>query len=200
MDKTQLPTNYLKHTSPNPLQKWLIRNFYSSLISLAKPLNSKTILDAGCGEGFTLNELMVNQIGESIEGVEHSKETIVLGKKLFPKANIKQGSIYELAYKNDSFDLVVCTEVLEHLEKPQKALMEIIRVSKKYIILSVPNEPFFRIANFLRGKYVTNFGNSPGHINHWSTLSFIDFIKKNRLKILKIRFPFPWTIILAEKQ
>lgn len=200
MDKIQFPTNYIKHTSRNPLQRFLINSFYSTLISLANPLLPKTVLDAGCGEGFTLNKLMLNQIGQSIEGVENEKEAIALGKKLFPKANIKQGSIYDLPYKDGSFDLVVCTEVLEHLKYPQKALLEIIRVSKKYIILSVPNEPFFRLANFLRGRYIAEFGNSPGHINHWTALSFVKFVRQNNLKNIKTLFPFPWTIILGEKQ
>lgn len=199
MSKTQTTTNFIKHSSNNPLQKFLINNFYSSLISLAKPLNPISILDAGCGEGFSLNKLIINNVGEKLEGIENSKEAIALGKKLFPKAKIKLGNICNLPYKTDSFDLVLSTEVLEHLETPQKALLEIIRVSKKYVILSVPNEPFFRLANFLRGKYVAELGNSPGHINHWTIFSFQKFIKKNGIKIKRILLPFPWTMVLGEK-
>ena len=199
MTKTPLPTNFIKHTSKNPLQKLLINNFYSSLISLAKPLNPSTILDAGCGEGFTMDKLTKSGIGKKIEGVEYSKEAILLGRKIFPNLIFKEGSAYDLPYEGSSFDLVVCTEVLEHLDNPQKALHEILRVSKKYIILSVPNEPFFRIANFVRGKYITKFGNSPGHVNHWTVLFFKNFLKKNNLKIIKVKLPFPWTIILASK-
>lgn len=198
MDKAQIPTNYIKHTSKNPLQKFLINNFYSTLVSLAKPLSPKTVLDAGCGEGFTLNKLMLNQIGQSIEGVEYTKEAIAFGKKLFPKANIKHGSIYDLPYKDNSFDLVVCTEVLEHLEDPKKAMSEIARVSKKYVVLSVPNEPFFMLSNFFRGKNLSRLGNEPGHINHWTIISFQNFLEE-ALKIRTSRFPFPWILILAEK-
>lgn len=200
MDKIQTPTNFIKHTSKNPLQKFLINNFYSTLLSLIKPLNPKTVLDAGCGEGFTLNKLMLNKIGQNIEGVEYSKEAIDLGNKLFPKAKIKQGSIYELPYKDRSFDLVVCTEVLEHLENPAKALKEIVRVSKKNLIISVPNEPFFMLGNFIRGKNLSKLGNDPGHINHWTFISFTNFIKNNNLKILKTKLPFPWILIIAEKK
>jgi len=200
MNKTQLPTNYVKHTSKNPLQKFLIENFYRTLIAMARPLSPKTVLDAGCGEGFSLNKLMLNKIGIKIEGVEQSKEAIALGKKLFPKAKIKLGDIYNLPYKTNSFDLVVSTEVLEHMEDPQKALLEIIRVSKKYIILSVPNEPFFMLSNFLRGKNLLRLGNDPGHINHWTVFSFKNLLKKNGVKIRTVKLPFPWTIVLAEKQ
>src|SRR3989344_5595623 len=183
MTRTSLPTNFVKHTSKNPIQKFLIANFYSSLIALAKPLNIASILDAGCGEGFTMNKLSENGIGKKIEGVEYSKDAIMLGKKLFPNLTFKEGGIYELPYKDNSFDLIVCTEVLEHLEEPTKALQEMLRVSKKYLIISVPNEPLFRISNFLRGKNLSRLGNDIGHINHWNPLSLKKYLIQNKVKI-----------------
>lgn len=199
MTKTPLPTNFIKHTSKNPIQKFLIKNFYSSLISLAKPLLPKTVLDAGCGEGFTMDKLAKFGIGEKIEGVEHSRDAIQLGKKLFPNLTFKEGSAYDMPYENNSFDLVVCTEVLEHLEEPAKVLKEAMRVSRKYILISVPNEPFFMLGNFIRGKNLSKLGNDPGHINHWTVISFLDFLKKNGLIIKTLKLPFPWTLILGEK-
>lgn len=199
MTKAPLPTNFIKHTSKNPIQKFLIKNFYSALISLAKPLSPKNILDAGCGEGFTINKLSKNNIGKTIEGVEYEKDAIAFGKKLFPGLKIKQGSIYDLPYKNGYFDLITCTEVLEHLEDPVKALQEMLRVTKKYLIISVPNEPLFMLSNFLRGKNISKFGNDPDHINHWTIFSFLNFLKKNGLKIKKVKLPFPWILVLGEK-
>lgn len=199
MTKTALPTNFVKHTSKNPIQKLLINNFYSSLISLAKPLSPKTILDAGCGEGFTMNKLKLSGIGEKIEGIEYSKDAISFGKKLFPDLIIKQGSVYELPYEDNYFDLIVCTEVLEHLEEPAKAIKEMLRVSKKYLIISVPNEPFFMLSNFLRGKNLSRFGNDIGHINHWNPLSLKKYLTQNKVKVKKIFLPFPWITTLGEK-
>lgn len=199
MTKTPLPTNFVKHTSKNPIQKFLINNFYQALVSLAEDLQPKTILDAGCGEGFTMNTLTKNRIGDKIEGVEYSKDAILLGKKLFPNLIFKKGSAYDLPYKDNSFDLVVCTEVLEHLTEPSRVLKEILRVSKRYILISVPNEPFFMLGNFIRGKNLSRLGNDPGHINHWTIISFLSFLKKNGLKITRIRLPFPWILILGEK-
>lgn len=199
MTKTLLPTNFIKHTSNNPIQKFLIKNFYSSLISLAKPLKAESILDAGCGEGFTMDKLSKNGLGKKIEGVEHSKDALILGKKLFPNLTFKEGSVYDMPYKSNCFDLVVCTEVLEHVEYPVKVIKEALRVSKKYVLLSVPNEPFFMLGNFIRGKDLLHFGNNPGHINHWTILSFKNFLKRNGLKIKTVKLPFPWILILGEK-
>lgn len=199
MTKASLPTNFVKHTSKNLLQRLLINNFYSSLVSLAKTLNPTTILDAGCGEGFTMNKLAENGVGKKIEGVEYSKDAITLGKKLFPNLNFREGSAYELPYKDNSFDLVICTEVLEHLDYPAKVLSEVLRTSKRHVLISVPNEPFFMLGNFMRGKNLSRFGNDPGHINHWTIGAFLNFLKKNKLKVKKIKLPFPWILILGEK-
>lgn len=199
MTKISLPTNFLKHTSKNSIQKFLIKNYYSSLISLVKPLRPESVLDAGCGEGFTMDKISKSGLVKKIEGIEYSKDSIILGKKLFPNLKFTQGTVYELPYKNNSFDLVICTEVLEHLEDPTKALKEMLRVSKKYLIISVPNEPFFMMSNFLRGKNLSRFGNDEGHINHWNPLSLKNYLKKNGLKIEKIMFPFPWIAIMGTK-
>lgn len=197
--QTQLSANFLKHTNKNPLQKFLIENFYTSLIALAKPLKPQTILDVGCGEGFSLNKLVINGVGKRFEGLDSSKEAISLGKSLFPNLILKPGSIYDLPYNNRSFDLIICLEVLEHLENPQKALSEILRVSKNYAILSVPNEPFFMISNLLRGKNIKRLGNDVGHINHWNSFSFKKFIKEQRLSLKQTKLPFPWILVLVEK-
>ena len=192
-------SNYQKHISRNPLQRFLIENFYKSLVSLAKSVRPVTILDVGCGEGFTLVKLKQVKIGERYDGIDNSDEALNLGKKLYPKLNIKKGNIYKLPYKDSSFDLLICTEVLEHLRYPKKALSELSRVSNKYMLLSVPNEPFFILANFLRGKHLGTFGNHPEHVNHWTPQGFKTFLKKNKLKISSTKYPFPWTLILARK-
>lgn len=191
--------NLKKHISKNYFQKKLIDNFYGKLIDSVTNLNVNKILDVGCGEGFTLSMLKKKCIGKNIKGIDYSVDAINIGKNLFPDIDLCVGNIYKLPYKSNSFDLVMCLEVLEHLENPDKALEEIIRISKKYCLFSVPNEPIFKLANFFRGKNISRWGNDIEHINHWSSSDFINFVEKRRLKILIKKNPFPWTIILAEK-
>ncbi len=197
MQKTD---NFKKHTSKNPIQRLLLWNFFRNLINLIASKSVDSILDVGCGEGFTLNRLKGKGIGKRLEGIEHSIDAIELGKKIYPDIKITQGSIYDLPYQDNSFDLVLCTEVLEHLEDPKKGLEELIRVSKKYLVISVPNEPFFMFAQFVRGKNWSRFGNDIEHIQHWTMFGFPKFIKQNSsAKILAKRFPFAWTMLLLEK-
>jgi len=195
MSQLQLRTsNYRKHTTKNPLKKFFFANFENNLVSLVGSLNPKKILDAGCGEGFTLAKLYELKIGNELVGIDSSKIAIQTGKENFPYLNLKIGDIYNLPYKDNSFDLVICTEVLEHLSDPQKALSDILRASSKYLLLTVPNEPWFLLSNF------TQWGKDIGHINHWSSSAFCKFILNYSSLIIKeVRHPFPWTMILAEK-
>lgn len=198
----QTTDNYRKHTSNNPLQKFFINNFEKTLASQIKKLNVEKILDAGCGEGFTLEYLRVRKIGKSYEGIDFLKRAIEIGTKVHPNIKLREASIYELPYKDNSFDLVLSTEVLEHLEDPKKALREIFRVSRKYVVLSVPNEPIFMGSNFLRGKNWSRFGNDIEHINHWTFFGFENFVKKNsgaKFRIISRAYPFPWTMLVLEK-
>lgn len=190
--------NYRKHTSKNPLQKYLIERFYAVLLSEAGKLKPDSILDVGCGEGFTLERLEKADIGKKLEGVDFLDTAIQIGRKQFPQFTLKQGNIYALPYKDDSFDLLICSEVLEHLDHPDEALKELKRVSKKYVLFSVPNEPWFMASNFLRGKNWSRLGNDIEHINHWTSFSFARFIQKD-FKVRMLRKPFPWTVIVAEK-
>lgn len=192
-------TNYKKHKNPNPVQQILINNFYRELFKILKPYKSNSILDVGCGEGFTLKKLEEKRIGKNNEGIDFSEDAIRLGNEIYPQLKLAIGDVYDLKFKDNSFDVAVCTEVLEHLEDPVKAVSEIKRVTKKYIVFSVPNEPFFIMANFLRGKYLKNFGNHPEHINHWTARGFESFLKKQGLSIVKSRHPFAWTLVLAKK-
>lgn len=192
-------TNFQKHTNKNPIQQFLIKNYYRELLKTVKPLKPNKILDVGCGEGETIVKLKQARIGRELAGVDNSEDALAIGKKQYRGIDIKLADIYQLPFKDNSFDLVLCTEVLEHLEKPSKALAELRRISSKYVLLSVPNEPFFIIANFLRGKYLKRFGNHPEHINHWTNIGFKNYLRRNRLKVVNSRAPFAWTLVLAKK-
>ena len=190
--------NYKKHTSQNPIQKFLIERFLDALLFEIAALNPERILDAGCGEGFTLEKLRIAGIGKSLEGIDAYADAVRLGAETHPKLHLREGSIYSLPYKDNAFDVVVCTEVLEHLERPEDALKELYRVSSRFCVITVPNEPFFQTANFLRGKNLSRWGNDIEHIQHWSTRGIAKCIG-TLFKVRKVRAPFPWSLVVAEK-
>jgi len=191
-------TNFEKHTTENPISRFFLNNFSNLLVSEVKLLKPTSILDVGAGEGFMLERLRKAKVSDKLEGIEYMDDAIELGKKMNPQVIIKKGNIYELPYKANSFELVICTEVLEHLENPEKALLELKRVSSKYLILSVPNEPLFTVQRILRGKNILKLGAHPEHIQHWNSGSFQQFVAK-QLTIKGAKTPLPWTMITAKK-
>lgn len=192
-------TNYQKHSTKNPIERFFVDNFNNTLISVLKPLDIESVLDVGCGEGFTLQRLTNEHIGKKLEGSDSIQEALDLGKKIHPHLKLVKGDLYELPYGNNSFDLLICTEVLEHLEDPKKALKELVRVSKKYILLSVPNEPWFTLSRILRGKDILQIGKHPEHLQYWTSGEFETFVKQESVSILTKKHPIPWTMILIEK-
>ena len=116
-------------------------------------------------------------------------------RKNFPRITFEQQNICEL---NQTLlaDFVSACEVLEHLADPKKGLDNLHMVCRKVAILSVPNEPLFRTLNFLAGKYWRDFGNSPGHLNHWNSSQFVTFVSQ-RFNIVRVCRPLPWTVLIA---
>ncbi|KKQ37138.1 MAG: Methylase involved in ubiquinone/menaquinone biosynthesis [Candidatus Woesebacteria bacterium GW2011_GWA1_37_7] len=197
--KMRVTYNYLKHTSKSRFRQWTIKNLNSALIEKLKTIKIYSIVDVGCGEGFTLERLRKEKIGKYYLGIDGSNIAVKLGKVLFPKIIFEKHNIYKLPLKDNSYDFVLCTEVLEHLEKPDKALKELVRVSRKYLALSVPNEPFFSLKNLLMIKNIRRFGSSVEHINWWTSRGFVKFVLKEKVKIIRQCHPFPFTLVFLEK-
>ena len=113
-----------------------------------------------------------------------------------PPALFETRSIYDLASVQDSADLVICCEVLEHLEYPEAGLKALQRVVDRHLIVSVPREPLWCALNLARGKYLMSFGNTPGHIQHWNKGGFIRMVSKY-FEVIEVRSPLPWTMLLC---
>lgn len=185
-----------KYTRKNPLGKILINNFYKTLEKIASQIETNNALEVACGHGFSTQRLAKSF--KNLEASEYLEEIIDDARQLNPGMKIIRESIYDLQREDNSFDLIFALEVMEHLDEPEKALAELKRVTKKYCIISVPNEPIFRILNMARGAYLKDFGNTPGHINHWSKKSMTKLLSKY-FKIKKVYTPLPWIVVLVEK-
>jgi len=143
-----------KYLKSNFAVQKLIKNFYRSIEKIISDLGVKKALEIGCGLGFSTQYLAKFLGKENLAASELNEELLKEAQKRNPEIKISQESIYELKRENSSFDLVIVLEVLEHLADPELALKELSRVSSKYCLLSVPQEPVWSILNLLRFKYI----------------------------------------------
>lgn len=102
------------------------------------PKKSTSILDVGCGDGYLLHCL--SHLNSSKTGVDMNSARLKRAQERVPDVTFIKGDVYKLPFKDKTFDVVICSEVLEHLEHPEKALKELKRVAKQKIIVTVPND------------------------------------------------------------
>jgi len=86
-----------------------------------------------------------------------------------------RGDACALSCGADNFDLVIFLEVLERLLAPARALRELRRVARAGCLLSVPHEPFLRLANLLRGRNLSRLGDPPDHLQRSRPRDFAAF-------------------------
>lgn len=189
-----------KYEDTNKIVGFIMRNFFHAMDDLLAEIDFSKVYEAGCGEGFVSDHickfLSNNKKDGEIWAGDISQRVIKEASQKFPKIHFESASIYKLDQRNTAFDLVVASEVLEHLKQPEKALEELIRISRKYLLISVPREPIWRCANMARGKYLRSLGNTPGHIQHWSKKQIIALLSRY-CKVIDVRTPFPWIMVLC---
>ncbi|AKG22716.1 glycosyltransferase [Calothrix sp. 336/3] len=145
------------------------------------PQDTQSILDVGCGNG-----LITNALPDSIHivGVDSSEEAL---KSVTKESYV--GSITNLPFPDNSFDLVMATDVIEHLVDDIyfKSISELFRVASKYVLISVPH------AEQLEKSFVkcASCGNVY-HINHhqrsYREKELLDLCINEEWKVSEIRY------------
>ncbi|MBI2637452.1 MAG: class I SAM-dependent methyltransferase [Candidatus Sungbacteria bacterium] len=105
---------------------------------LTKNFKFKTALDAGCGMGHMMRELLHRD--KKVKGVEVSKDAIKhFLADLNKKGLIAKAGLEKLPYKDGEFDLVFCSDVMEHIPMfdVPASIQELARVTKNYLVLTI---------------------------------------------------------------
>ena len=103
-------------------------------LALVLEHGGRKILDVGCATGDYVRHLLAR--GYDAYGVDILPAE---GWEAFPEGRVRRGDILKLPFADDEFDTVTAFEVLEHIDDIDAAMREIKRVTKKNIILSVPD-------------------------------------------------------------
>lgn len=185
-----------KYQSGSWVAQKLVNNFMETILATVQQAGSADVHEVGCGEGHILGILATNNF--KVRGCDISSESLTVARMESVKRNLaiplEKKSIYDLNADQDAADTVLCCEVLEHLTEPEEGLKKLLSITRKDLIISVPNEPVWHVLNMVRGKYLTALGNTPGHYQHWSKKQFTKFVAKHS-NIISVKTPLPWILI-----
>lgn len=169
-------------------------------LALNKYLNEEDkVLDVGFGLGYGLTILSIK--ASEAHGVDVDQKVYdycqqsIMGKN--PK--IKKLSLYDgytLDYPDSYFDVVTCMDVIEHVEDYDRLIREMLRVSKRGVLLNTPNR---------RPEYTNPDGTPKNywHLREWSFEEFDAIIKKHgtpEWNFINGPFDGPFTISSAPKE
>jgi len=162
---------------------------FSWRLNLIEKYKSKgRILDIGCASGRFLN--LARESGWEVFGVELSDYVADFAIKNY-HLNVFCGFLEEAKFKDNYFDVVCASDIIEHLNDPESFLGEIYRILNKegLLYLASPNASSFYykffglIARYNRRNYFV----LPHHIYHFSPLSIKLLLNKTGFNILKFR-------------
>lgn len=167
-------------------------NFLARIEEFVPELDKINILDVGSGPGRLVRPL--HQKGYEVRGLEYDPTLVEMGNLWIGKELIFPGTAYELPFANNSFDIVVGHDLLEHLQDPHKVVHEMCRVCKPggYLYIVTPNrlyprEPHYSIYPFpsclpkavgsmylrLRGRNPEFFDKDVWPITYWKVRKMV---------------------------
>src|SRR2546423_6319377 len=136
-----------KYGSTNPVVRRLMAGFQHTLDELFERSAPTSVLDVGCGEGI-LTEQWAQRLGSGrVVGIDFDDPKLAAhwsARRHRANLDFRAMAAERLEFHDSEFDLVAATEVLEHVAEPRRALGEMARVAKRWLIVSVPREPLWR--------------------------------------------------------
>jgi len=165
-------------------RKYLLKVLFSPIKFMIRTViieKDKKLLDIGCGSGQFLYEM--KQLGLDVHGIENG----ILDKELANDLRIQNKDLISAKYPSNYFNIITMNHVLEHLNNPSATIKEIYRILKKdgKFIIGVPNTNSYVNKIFDKNWLAYDV---PRHLFNYSDKLLIDFLKKNKFKIKKIRY------------
>jgi 2-polyprenyl-3-methyl-5-hydroxy-6-metoxy-1,4-benzoquinol methylase len=187
-----------KYGSTNPVVRRLMAGFEGTLHRMFERAAPKSVLDVGCGEGVLTYRWAQRLQTAPVVGLDLDDPKLRAEWDTRRRDNLEFATMApdRLPCGDDQFDLAAAIEVLEHVPDPERTVSEMARVARRHLLVSVPREPLWRALNVARGAYVRDFGNTPGHVNHFTKRAFVGLLSRHG-EIVEVCSPFPWTMVLV---
>jgi ubiquinone/menaquinone biosynthesis C-methylase UbiE len=159
------------------------------------PMNAEiiTVLEIGAGAGMNLRLLNDNFKCENIIGLDLAKSALEIIKKELPQVQVIQSDAQVIPIKDETIDLVLLIDILEHLEKPDLTLIEAKRIGK-YVALKIPLEKALIPSLFSNLKKRSRVGlehHKGGHLHEWKKKDALKLLTRSGLTIINQKLSDP---------
>jgi ubiquinone/menaquinone biosynthesis C-methylase UbiE len=184
------------YESKNPLVRFVHNKRLSVMVNLVPKGAGLRILDAGCGEGQLVERIHQRSPEHQYEGLDITPVALESAQKRCPYAKFSAGDMCAMPYADASFDVVLCSEVLEHIHEYQKAISECERILKPggLFIASFPHEVLYIFCRFLLGRRPIKI---PDHVNAFTPRTFRQQTQLSCIKQKQVPFPLPFFLSLV---
>ena len=186
-----------KYANTNPLHRLALGRFHDDMAETIRALKPASVLDFGCGEGFLLDKMAERGVDvPGYVGIDLRTDAIEEAARRHPSADFVLADIFDWPAQARKFDLVIASQVMEHLFEPARFLPRLGALASAHVLLTVPHEPWFQLMNLARGRDLIRLGNHPEHVNHWNVETFSAFVGE-ALDVERAWKAFPFVFVLA---
>lgn len=189
----QEPQEFLEHYL-SLYQTFYERKRVSAITKLLPKVRNQKILDVGCGGGF-YSFMVAKRGARDIVGIDLEEVCVRASRvNIFGNVNILIDGVVadstNLPFSAENFDLVLCIDVIEHVEEDRKLIQELFRVLKPCGFLVISSQNSFSLNYLLEGFFQRIasrkkwMGWDPTHVRFYNPKSFFDLLRD--FEILKV--------------
>jgi len=159
--------------------------------SVKKYTQGKRFIDIGCNAGFAVEA--ARSLGLDASGIDLDQTSIEFARQYYPLANFQAMSIQELAKTGKTYDIIYCSEVIEHLPRVDDFVDSLYKILKQdgVILLTTPDIAHYSVA---KKPIEWDAVRPPEHLLYFSKKSLGLLLKKHGFKRVKFKFNFKPTL------
>ncbi len=153
-----------------------------------------TFLDVGCNLGFATEA--GRMLGLKAMGIDVDREAITRATQLFPEASFRCADIADLATERQRFDVIYCSEVIEHLTTPLALLTHIktVMTDRGVLLLTTPDNGHFSLPASTEKLVAWNNFRPPEHLLYFNKKSLKILLERAGFRHIHFSFGFKPTL------
>lgn len=188
-----MPENHMEelYTSGNALVKFVHNNRLQQIVKMTPDSTGLNILDAGCGEGHLIEKLNQKNSMNTCYGIDITDVALQKARIRCPYAKFVKSDLSYISFEDCFFDVVICTEVLEHIFEYKRVIKELKRVLKNngLFLITYPNETTWTISRFLLRRKPVKV---PDHVNSFNPEKMSSLVEMTVVSSVNLPFGFPF--------